>query len=55
MRKATVDAADLHPAPLLGVSGPEGLDTTIATLQKRITILQAQSDLANSTDFPARS
>jgi hypothetical protein len=42
----------MEPAPLRIVLGSQALESTIATLRKRIANFEAQTDLAASTDFP---
>jgi alpha-ketoglutarate-dependent taurine dioxygenase len=50
---AIIDSVDQNPAPLRMVLGSQALDSTVATLQKRIVDFEAQTDLAASTDYPA--
>jgi NAD(P)-dependent dehydrogenase (short-subunit alcohol dehydrogenase family) len=50
---AIIDSVDQNPAPLRMVLGSQALDSTVATLQKRIADFEAQTDLAASTDYPA--
>lgn len=47
-----IESVDVEPAPLRMVLGSQALETTIATLQKRIADFEAQTALAASTDFP---
>jgi NAD(P)-dependent dehydrogenase (short-subunit alcohol dehydrogenase family) len=52
MVERIIDSVDTEPAPLRIVLGSQALDSTIATLQKRIDGFEAQRQLAASTDFP---
>ncbi|MFB4296723.1 SDR family oxidoreductase [Actinomadura sp. NTSP31] len=52
MAARIIDSVDAEPAPLRLVLGSQALDSTIATLRRRIDGLEAQRDLAGSTDFP---
>ena len=52
MAAAIIDSVDRQPAPLRVVLGSQALDSTIATLRKRIADFEAQRDLAASTDYP---
>jgi NAD(P)-dependent dehydrogenase (short-subunit alcohol dehydrogenase family) len=52
MAAAIIASVDEEPAPLRMVLGSQALDTTIATLRKRIAGFEAQRELAASTDFP---
>lgn len=52
MAKAIIDSVEDEPAPLRLVLGSQALESTIATLGKRIADFQAQKELAASTDFP---
>lgn len=47
-----IESADVEPAPLRIVLGSQALETTIATLRKRLADFEAQRHLAASTDFP---
>ncbi len=51
MAAAIIDSVDQQPAPLRIVLGSQALDSTIATLRKRIADFEAQRDLAASTDY----
>jgi len=55
VRMATriIESVDVEPAPLRIVLGSQALESTIATLNKRISAFEAQKELAASTDFPA--
>src|SRR5260370_12740449 len=46
------ESLDVEPAPLRMVLGSQALESTLATLRKRIAGFEAQRDLAASTDFP---
>jgi len=52
MATRIIESVDTEPAPLRLVLGSQALDSTIATLQKRIAGFEAQRELAASTDFP---
>ena len=52
MAARIIDSVDTEPAPLRLVLGSQALDSTIATLHKRIAGFEAQRELAASTDFP---
>ena len=47
-----IESVDVEPAPLRIVLGSLALESTIATLRKRIAGFEAQVELAASTDFP---
>jgi NAD(P)-dependent dehydrogenase (short-subunit alcohol dehydrogenase family) len=49
-----IESVDVEPAPLRMVLGSQALETTLATLRKRIAGFEAQTALAGSTDFPSR-
>ena len=48
-----IESVDLEPAPLRMILGSQALQSTLATLRKRIASFEAQTALAASTDFPA--
>jgi NAD(P)-dependent dehydrogenase (short-subunit alcohol dehydrogenase family) len=52
MAARIIQSVDVNPAPLRMVLGSQALEGTIQTLRKRIEDLEAQTDLAASTDFP---
>ncbi len=52
MAARIIESVDADPAPLRMVLGPQALESTLATLRKRIEGFEAQRDLAASTDFP---
>jgi NAD(P)-dependent dehydrogenase (short-subunit alcohol dehydrogenase family) len=52
MAARIIDSVDVNPAPLRLVLGSQALESTIATLRKRIAGFEAQAALAASTDFP---
>jgi NAD(P)-dependent dehydrogenase (short-subunit alcohol dehydrogenase family) len=52
MATRIVESVDAEPAPLRLVLGSQALDSTIATLRRRIEGFEAQRELAASTDFP---
>jgi NAD(P)-dependent dehydrogenase (short-subunit alcohol dehydrogenase family) len=52
MAARIIDSVDVEPAPLRIVLGSQALDSTVATLRKRIAAFEAQTELAASTDFP---
>jgi NAD(P)-dependent dehydrogenase (short-subunit alcohol dehydrogenase family) len=52
MVAAMIASVDHEPAPLRIVLGSEALDSTLATLRKRIADFETQTKLAASTDFP---
>jgi hypothetical protein len=49
-----IESVDVEPAALRMVLGSQALETTLATLRKRIAGFEAQTALAGSTDFPSR-
>jgi NAD(P)-dependent dehydrogenase (short-subunit alcohol dehydrogenase family) len=53
MARRILESADVHPAPLRLVLGSQALESTLATLRKRVAGFEAQAELAASTDFPA--
>ena len=52
MAARIIESVDVKPAPLRIVLGSQALESTLATLRKRIAGFEAQGDLAASTDFP---
>jgi NAD(P)-dependent dehydrogenase (short-subunit alcohol dehydrogenase family) len=52
MAARIIESVDLEPAPLRIVLGSQALESTLATLRKRIAGFEAQTQLAASTDFP---
>ena len=52
MAAAIIDSVDRQPAPLRMVLGSQALDSTVATLRKRVGDFENQKDLAASTDYP---
>jgi NAD(P)-dependent dehydrogenase (short-subunit alcohol dehydrogenase family) len=52
MAARIIESVDVNPAPLRIVLGSQALESTLATLRKRIEGFEAQRDLAASTDFP---
>lgn len=52
MAARIIESVDTEPAPLRLMLGSQALQTTLATLHKRIAELEAQAQLAASTDFP---
>jgi NAD(P)-dependent dehydrogenase (short-subunit alcohol dehydrogenase family) len=52
MAARMIESVDMEPAPLRMVLGSQALESTIATLRKRIADFEAQQELAASTDFP---
>jgi len=52
MAARIIESVDVKPASLRIVLGSQALDSTIATLRKRIAGFEAQIELAASTDFP---
>ena len=52
MATRIIESVDVEPAPLRIVLGSQALDGTIRTLRKRLAGLEAQQELAVSTDFP---
>jgi NAD(P)-dependent dehydrogenase (short-subunit alcohol dehydrogenase family) len=51
MAARIIESVDVDPAPLRMVLGSQALESTLATLRKRIASFEAQSELAASTDF----
>ena len=47
-----IESVDLEPAPLRMILGAQALQSTLATLRKRIASFEAQTALSASTDFP---
>ena len=47
-----IESVDLVPAPLRMVLGAQALESTLTTLRKRLATIEAQTELAASTDFP---
>jgi NAD(P)-dependent dehydrogenase (short-subunit alcohol dehydrogenase family) len=52
MAARIIESVDVEPAPLRMVLGLQALESTLATLRKRIEGFEAQTELAASTDFP---
>ena len=52
MVAAMIASVDQEPAPLRIVLGSQALDSTLATLRKRIANFETQTEIAASTDFP---
>src|SRR5205085_7990230 len=52
MAARIIESVDVEPAPLRMVLGSQALESTLATLRKRLEGFQAQTQLAASTDFP---
>ncbi|MGO4870136.1 MAG: SDR family oxidoreductase [Roseiarcus sp.] len=52
MAARIIESVDIEPAPLRVVLGSQALESTLATLRKRIVGFEAQTKLAASTDFP---
>jgi NAD(P)-dependent dehydrogenase (short-subunit alcohol dehydrogenase family) len=52
MAARIIESVDVEPAPLRMILGSQALESTLATLRKRIAGFEAQRDLAASTDFP---
>jgi len=52
MAARIIESVDVEPAPLRIVLGSQALESTIATLRKRIAGFETQTALAASTDFP---
>jgi hypothetical protein len=52
MAARIIESIDTQPAPLRLVLGSQALQSTLATLRKRIADLETQTELAASTDFP---
>jgi threonine dehydrogenase-like Zn-dependent dehydrogenase/NAD(P)-dependent dehydrogenase (short-subunit alcohol dehydrogenase family) len=52
MATRIIASVDSEPAPLRLVLGSQALESTLATLRKRIADFEAQKELAASTDFP---
>ncbi len=53
MAARIIESVDVEPAPLRMVLGSQALESTLATLRKRIEGFEAQTELAASTDFPS--
>jgi NAD(P)-dependent dehydrogenase (short-subunit alcohol dehydrogenase family) len=51
MAARIIESVDVEPAPLRMVLGSQALNSTIATLRKRLAGFEAQAALAASTDF----
>ncbi len=52
MAARIIESVDVEPAPLRMILGSQALESTIATLRKRIAGFEAQTELSASTDFP---
>src|SRR5947199_6684014 len=52
MAARIIESVDVEPAPLRMVLGSQALQSTLATLRRRIEGFEAQTELAASTDFP---
>jgi len=52
MAAAMIASVDQEPVPLRMVLGSQALDSTLATLRKRVADFETQTELAASTDFP---
>lgn len=52
MAARITESVDVDPAPLRLVLGSQALESSLATLRKRIVGFDAQAELAASTDFP---
>ena len=52
MAARIIDSVDAEPAPLRMLLGSQALESTLATLRKRIASFEAQTTLAAATDFP---
>ena len=52
MAARIIESVDVEPAPLRMLLGSQALQSTVATLRKRIAGFEAQTALAASTDFP---
>ena len=52
MAARIIASVDTDPAPLRMVLGSQALESTLATLRRRIADFETQSELAASTDFP---
>jgi NAD(P)-dependent dehydrogenase (short-subunit alcohol dehydrogenase family) len=53
MAARIIESVEVTPAPLRLVLGSQALESTLATLRKRVAGFEAQAGLAASTDFPA--
>ncbi|PKU24872.1 short-chain dehydrogenase/reductase [Telmatospirillum siberiense] len=53
MAARIIESVDVEPAPLRMVLGSQALESTLATLRKRIADFETQTELAASTDFPS--
>jgi NAD(P)-dependent dehydrogenase (short-subunit alcohol dehydrogenase family) len=47
-----IESVEVEPAPLRMILGSQALQSTLATLRKRIASFEAQTALAAATDFP---
>lgn len=52
MAARIIESVGVEPAPLRILLGSQALETTLATLRKRIASFETQTELAASTDFP---
>jgi hypothetical protein len=52
MAARIIESVDVEPAPLRMALGSRPLESTLSTLRKRIEGLEAQRELAASTEFP---
>jgi NAD(P)-dependent dehydrogenase (short-subunit alcohol dehydrogenase family) len=53
MAARIIESVEVEPAPLRMVLGSQALESTLATLRKRIASFEAQTEFAASTDFPS--
>ena len=52
MAARIIESVDVEPAPLRLMLGSQALSNTLTSLRRRIADLEAQTELAASTDFP---
>jgi hypothetical protein len=52
MATRIIESVEINPAPLRMVLGSQALESTLATLRKRMANFESQTNLAASTDFP---
>lgn len=54
MAERIIESVEKDPAPLRMVLGSQALSATITRLKERLEDYETQTELAASTDFPAR-
>ena len=52
MAARIIESVDKEPAPMRMVLGSQALESTLATLRKRVADFEARTDVAASTNLP---